>query len=276
MLKIYSYTRKTSNENGLEPNYTADVLVSSKTMLEVLIKNLKVFARRSEEKEVVRSYAFKVAIYLLDGDMQKKVHYYYEQLMTNLEGDSSGAVLVQLGTKKLAAQGLEWKSAEEQDEFWLNQVNDHEFLKEFKRNFELMETSSKWKLSDGVVIEDKIYQFGLKCSFEQDFYSEYDPIKHDTIDWIYRTLDSIVPLYEKKLFKKSNNERWYQNHLWIMINRLLETCKDITVVRGEITSESSSLRKDQDRLPSSIEKSNRKSMDHRQDMMIMKNELTEL
>jgi hypothetical protein len=70
-----------------------------------------------------------------------------------------------------------------------------------------------------------------KLLASRKFYENYQAEKHEDIDWIYRTLDNLLPLYENKLFKKSNNERWYQNRIWVMIDRLLDTVDNVSVVR---------------------------------------------
>ncbi|KAL0077835.1 hypothetical protein J3Q64DRAFT_1641223 [Phycomyces blakesleeanus] len=206
-----------------------------------------------------------------------------------------------------------------------------------------MRNEEKWELSDGVYVEDVLYKFGMRCSFEhlchswiidpddktyskykvfspqqleeiksrnpveipeirdelaaylgqfdkiqstidlrkllvtREFYENYDNEKHADMDWICRTLDNLLPLYEKKnTFKKSNNERWYQNRIWTMIDTLLETIEGISVVRGEACSASSSKRKNQERLPASVEKLENKKMGRRQDLIITNNEIIEM
>jgi len=37
----------------------------------------------------------------------------------------------------------------------------------FREKYNNMETSKKWLLSTGTVVEDKLYEFGLKCTQEQ-------------------------------------------------------------------------------------------------------------
>jgi hypothetical protein len=70
----------------------------------------------------------------------------------------------------------------------------------------------------------------------RSFYQCYDPEKHADMDWICRTLDNLLPLYEiEGTFKRANNERWYQNKIWTMVDKLLETVQDISVVRYAIT-----------------------------------------
>ncbi|GAA5796061.1 hypothetical protein HPULCUR_001430 [Helicostylum pulchrum] len=60
------------------------------------------------------------------------------------------------------------------------------------------------------------------------------------MDWICRTLDNLLPLYEiEGTFKRTNNERWYQNRIWTMVDKLLEAVQDIGVVRGEVSSNAS-------------------------------------
>ncbi|CAO3608799.1 unnamed protein product [Mucor hiemalis] len=59
-------------------------------------------------------------------------------------------------------------------------------------------------------------------------------MKHADMDWICRTPDNLLPLYEiEGTFKPVNNERWYQNRIWTMVDKLLETVQDVNVVRGE-------------------------------------------
>lgn len=70
----------------------------------------------------------------------------------------------------------------------------------------------------------------------RSFYQCYDPEKHADMDWICRTLDDLLPLYEiEGTFKRANNERWYQNRIWTMVDKLLETVQDVSVVRYTIT-----------------------------------------
>ncbi|KAG2237696.1 hypothetical protein INT48_009634 [Thamnidium elegans] len=220
---------------------------------------------------------------------------------------------------------------------------DNDFLQTFHSKFLLMKNDKKWMLSDGTYVEDKLYNFGMHCSFEhlchswildpddksyllykvfsekqlkeikaikpvhipeisdeladylnkfnnvkntsdlrqllmvRSFYQCYDPKKHADMDWICRTLDNLLPLYEiEGNFKRANNERWYQNRIWTMIDKLLETVQDVSVVRGEVCSYASSIRRNKDRLPSSLEKLTNKKMGHRQDLIIRRNETLEL
>ena len=41
------------------------------------------------------------------------------------------------------------------------------FLNSFRSKFKLMQDEKKWTLSDGTVVEDKLYDFGMGCSYEQ-------------------------------------------------------------------------------------------------------------
>ncbi|OBZ87711.1 hypothetical protein A0J61_04242 [Choanephora cucurbitarum] len=217
-----------------------------------------------------------------------------------------------------------------------------EFLNSFRSKFKLMQDEKKWTLSDGTVVEDKLYDFGMGCSYEhlchsyvidpddltyrkynifspqqleeirmlkpteipdisdtleeylcqfmnvedindlrqllktKQFYENYDHEKHADFDWICRTLDNLLLLYQNNLLTKTHNERWYQNRIWIMIDTLLETIEDINVIRGEACSTSNSKRKNLGRLPASINKMENKKMGHRQDMIITKNTFIEM
>ncbi|KAI8353639.1 hypothetical protein EDC96DRAFT_447138 [Choanephora cucurbitarum] len=206
-----------------------------------------------------------------------------------------------------------------------------------------MQDEKKWTLSDGTVVEDKLYEFGMGCAYEhlchsyvidpddltyrkynifspqqleeirmlkpteipdisdtleeylcqfmhvedtnnlrqllrkkRQFYENYDHEEHADFDWICRTLDNLLPLYQNNLLKTTHNERWYQNRIWIMIDTLLETIEDINVIRGEVCSTSNSKRKNLGRLPASINKMENKKMGHRQDMIIKKNAFIEM
>lgn len=231
---------------------------------------------------------------------------------------------------------------EEQEEARREDV-DNVFLQTFRDKFLSMSNDKKWMLSDGTYVEDKMFNFGMKCTYEhlchswildpedksyvqhkifsekqlkeiketkpvhipeisdelvdylnkfndvkstshlrqllmvRSFYQCYDPEKHADMDWICRTLDNLLPLYEiEGTFVRANNERWYQNRIWTMIDKLLETVQDVSVVRGEASSNASGIRRNQDRLPASLEKLANKKMGHRQDLIIKKNETVEL
>jgi hypothetical protein len=87
-------------------------------------------------------------------------------------------------------------------------------------------------------IEGKIT--GAKLSRQllmvRNYHQCYDPEKHGDMDWICRTLDNLLSLYEiEGTFKRVNNEIWYQNRIWTMVDKLVETVQDVNVVRYAIT-----------------------------------------
>jgi hypothetical protein len=66
----------------------------------------------------------------------------------------------------------------------------------------------------------------------RDYYHNYDAKNDGIIDYIDRVLDSFLVLYEKNSFNKSNNERWYQNRIWVpLIDNLFETIENTVVIR---------------------------------------------
>jgi hypothetical protein len=52
-----------------------------------------------------------------------------------------------------------------QDDQYVNIQNV--FLQEFHDKYKLMQDNHKWKLKDGSFVEDRVYRFGMACSFEQ-------------------------------------------------------------------------------------------------------------
>ncbi|ORE00777.1 hypothetical protein BCV72DRAFT_218518 [Rhizopus microsporus var. microsporus] len=107
-----------------------------------------------------------------------------------------------------------------------------------------------------------------KALYNCKWYEDYDENEHASLDWIRRSIDTLLPLYEKKIMNEKHNEQWYQKRIWFMIDTLFEIIPDLRIVRGENSSSSSSARKNIDRGAACFENLARKRMGRRGDFIL--------
>ncbi|CAI2182259.1 4637_t:CDS:10, partial [Funneliformis geosporum] len=155
----------------------------------------------------------------------------------------------------------------------------------YKKSYAEMNNSNKWVLTTGTVVEDALYNFGLRCKYEHLAHSfildpddnnyliesvftesELHEIRH------YQTKETpLMPLELLKLLEYESNalmsdhlELWILVHVWNFTDKVFNDIEEVKVV-----SLSSSTRKNHKRTVPAVDKK-RKILGRRGDMIIRK------
>jgi hypothetical protein len=105
------------------------------------------------------------------------------------------------------------------------------------------------------------------CSWYTNYFSNQDA----EVDWIRRSIDTLLLLYEKGFLQHQQTEQFYQGRVWIIIDNVFEQLDYVTSIRGETCSSSSSLRKNTQRTVPTNSKMQAKKLGHRGDLIIKRN-----
>ncbi|GBC17688.2 hypothetical protein GLOIN_2v1741550 [Rhizophagus irregularis DAOM 181602=DAOM 197198] len=167
---------------------------------------------------------------------------------------------------------------------------------EFEKTYLKMNDSDKWKLSTGKIVEDALYNFGIKCRHEhlylltylnsfrvsdisslrdaifksQQWDSPYNRQTHFDYDWIRNTAYNLLHEYEAGSLEKDHLELWLLVHVWNFVDRGFGNIDGLETARSESSSRASSNRKNRNRTGSAIVKMKRKIMGRRGDLIIRK------
>ncbi|KAG1135866.1 hypothetical protein G6F37_012478 [Rhizopus arrhizus] len=104
----------------------------------------------------------------------------------------------------------------------------------------------------------------------QEFDQEYSHKDSHDYDWDRFTIYSLLREYEAGSLKKEHGEAWYMAHVWHFIDTVFNGEDEITVLRGETSSSSSSKRKNKDRSIAAVEPLERKKIGKKCDMIFAK------
>lgn len=107
-----------------------------------------------------------------------------------------------------------------------------------------------------------------------DYNMNYNKDRHQIKDWIRRSLDHLLLVYESiDDFTIEHSEQWYQSRIWLPLELLFESISGSKSLRGESSSVSSSERKNLQRAVPSTNKFQAKKMGTRVDMLVTINNL---
>ncbi|GES84571.1 hypothetical protein GLOIN_2v1741550 [Rhizophagus clarus] len=119
----------------------------------------------------------------------------------------------------------------------------------FCQKYNNIKTSKKWLLSTGTVVEDKLYDFGLKYTWkhfrlqkitadlrrlvfwQEDMDQNFDWQKNFDHDWIQNTVYNLLQEYEANSLKKDHLKMWLLLHVWSFIDKAFENLKDVEAVK---------------------------------------------
>ncbi|KAG0899585.1 hypothetical protein G6F33_013194 [Rhizopus arrhizus] len=104
----------------------------------------------------------------------------------------------------------------------------------------------------------------------QEFDQEYSHKDSHDYDWVRFTIYSLLREYEAGSLNKEHREAWYMAHVWHSIDTVFNGEDEITVLRGETNSSSSSKRKNKDRSIAAVEPLERKKIGKKCDMIFAK------
>lgn len=107
-----------------------------------------------------------------------------------------------------------------------------------------------------------------------DYNMNYSKDRHQIKDWIRRSLDHLLLVYESiDDFTIEHSEQWYQSRIWLPLELLFESISGSKSLRGESSSVSSSERKNLQRAVPSTNKFQAKKMGTRVDMLVTINKM---
>lgn len=99
------------------------------------------------------------------------------------------------------------------------------------------------------------------------FHSDYNKEESADKDWITLVIFSLVREYENGSMNRPHNERWYQTHIWSMIESCFDKLEDIEAVGGEFACLGTKKRKNNTRIIGSISKISRSKYGHKCDLI---------
>ncbi|KAI9258465.1 hypothetical protein EDC94DRAFT_661010 [Helicostylum pulchrum] len=99
------------------------------------------------------------------------------------------------------------------------------------------------------------------------FHSDYSKEESADKDWITLVIFSLVREYENGNTNRSHNERWYQTHIWSMIESCFDKLEDIGAVGGESACLGTKKRKNDTRTIGSISKISQSKYGHKCDLI---------
>ncbi|KAI9259775.1 hypothetical protein EDC94DRAFT_585622 [Helicostylum pulchrum] len=117
------------------------------------------------------------------------------------------------------------------------------YMTEFIEKYQSMDKTYMYKLSDGSYLEERLFKFGLTCTYEHLCHSFiFDPNDVTYIQKKVLTEEQIQELNTDN-FNIKHSEQWYQSRIWLPLELLFERINDSKSLRGESASASSSERK---------------------------------
>lgn len=109
----------------------------------------------------------------------------------------------------------------------------------------------------------------LRAALGNNHTFHYDYNKEESFDkdWINLVIFSLVREYENGNMDRPHNERWYQTHIWSMIEICFNKLEDIEAVSGESACLATKKRKNDTRIIGSISKTSRSKYGHKCDLI---------
>ncbi|CAJ0630513.1 14762_t:CDS:2 [Entrophospora sp. SA101] len=118
-------------------------------------------------------------------------------------------------TEKSDQENVE-KDVGEQDD----NANDDEVVEEmqnsdydkFTERYQKMDNDKKWKLTTGKIVEDSLYEFGMRHKYEH--FRKYNTRDLRKAVFETQSWDMTFNQYEAKNLEKGHLELWYLIHIW--------------------------------------------------------------